>query len=162
MSKQENLKPYSDEVRVVIITIIIIIIFLHGLGRLTCSGIDALPSFPGASTISSSSRFVVEDVFRESGVVHSFKVVVPVLFVFESQVLYSRDKSRNKIENMYRIVYFEVRVLSRRHLDEKTTWLTTVFLNLIRRSLAEDLVKHYGKKLFIFSSIFVISRCKIL
>jgi hypothetical protein len=25
---------------------IIIIIFLHGLGRLTCSGIDALPSFP--------------------------------------------------------------------------------------------------------------------
>ena len=36
----------------------IIIIFLHGLGHLTCSGIDALPSFPGASTISSSSRFV--------------------------------------------------------------------------------------------------------
>jgi hypothetical protein len=33
--------------------IIIIIIFLHGLG-LTCSGIDALPSFPGASTVSSS------------------------------------------------------------------------------------------------------------
>jgi len=28
-------------------TIIIIIIFFHGLGRLTCSGIDALPSFPG-------------------------------------------------------------------------------------------------------------------
>ena len=60
MSKQKNLKPYSDEVRVEII--IIIIIFLHGLSRLTCSGIDALPSFPGASTISSSSRFVVEDV----------------------------------------------------------------------------------------------------
>jgi len=38
----------------------IIIIFLHGLGRLTCSGIDALPSFPGASTVSSSSRFVVK------------------------------------------------------------------------------------------------------
>ena len=70
---------------------LIITIFLHGLGRLTCSGIDALPSFPGASTISSSSRFVVEDVFRESGVVHSFKVVDPVLFVFESHVLYSRD-----------------------------------------------------------------------
>jgi hypothetical protein len=47
--------------------IIIIIIFLHGLGRLTCSGIDALPSFPRASTISSSSRFVVEDVFQKSG-----------------------------------------------------------------------------------------------
>jgi len=45
----------------------------------------------GASTISSSSRFVVEDVIRESGVVHSFKVVDPVLFVFESHVLYSRD-----------------------------------------------------------------------
>ena len=72
---------------------IIIIIFLHGLGRLTCSGIDALPSFPGASTISSTSRFVVEGVFRGSGVVHSFKVVDPVLFVFESHVLYSRDPS---------------------------------------------------------------------
>jgi hypothetical protein len=40
------------------IIIIIIIIFLHGLGRLTCSGIDALPSFPGASTISSPSRIL--------------------------------------------------------------------------------------------------------
>ena len=69
---------------------IIIIIFLHGLGRLTCSGIDALPSFLGASTVSSSSRFVVEGVFRVSSVVHSFKVVEPVLFVFESHVLYSR------------------------------------------------------------------------
>ena len=29
----------------------IITIFLHGLGRLTCSGMDALPSYPGASTI---------------------------------------------------------------------------------------------------------------
>ena len=70
---------------------VITIIFLHGLGRLTCSGIDALPSFPGASTISSSSRFVVEGVFWESGVIHSFKVVDPVLFVFESHILYSRD-----------------------------------------------------------------------
>ena len=58
----------------------VIIIFLHGLGRLSCSGIDALPSFPGASTVSSSSRFVVEGVFRQSGVVHSFKVVDPVFF----------------------------------------------------------------------------------
>jgi len=68
-----------------------IIIFLHGLGRLTCYDIDALPSIPGASTVSSSSRFVVEGVFRESGVVHSFKMVDPVLFAFESHVLYSRD-----------------------------------------------------------------------
>ena len=74
-----------------VIIIIIIIIFLHGLGRLTCSGNDALPSFPGASTVSSSSRFVVEGVFRQSGVVLSFKMVYPVLFVFESHVLYSRD-----------------------------------------------------------------------
>ena len=71
------------------IIIIIIIIFLHGLGRLTCSGFDELSSFPGASTVSSSSRFVVEGVFRQSGVVHSFKMVDPVLF--ESHVLYSRD-----------------------------------------------------------------------
>jgi hypothetical protein len=41
------------------------------------------------STVSSSSRFVVEGVFRESGVVHSFKVVDPGLFVFESHVLYA-------------------------------------------------------------------------
>jgi len=71
--------------------IITIIIILHGLGRLTCSSIDALPSFPGASTTFSSSRFVVEGVSRESGVVHSFKVVDSVLFAFESHVLYSRD-----------------------------------------------------------------------
>ena len=57
---------------------VVIIILLHGLGLLNCSGIDALPSFPGASTVSSSSRFVAEGVFRESGVVHSFKVVDPL------------------------------------------------------------------------------------
>ena len=73
------------------IIIIIIIIFLHGLVRLTCSGIDALPSFPGASTISSPPRFVIEGVFRKSGVVHSFEMVDPVLFVFRFHVLYSRD-----------------------------------------------------------------------
>jgi len=66
-------------------------IFLHGLGRLTCSGIDALPSFPGASTMPSSPGFVGEGLFRESGVVQSFEVVDPILFVFESHVLYSRD-----------------------------------------------------------------------
>ena len=69
----------------------IIIIFFHGLVRLTCFGIDVLTSFPGAYTISSSSRFVVEAVFRQSGVVRSFKVGDPVLFVFESHFLYSRD-----------------------------------------------------------------------
>jgi hypothetical protein len=58
---------------VIIITIIITVIFLHELGRLTCSGIDVLPSFPRASTIPSSSRFVVEVVFRKSGAVHSFQ-----------------------------------------------------------------------------------------
>jgi len=71
--------------------VIIIIIFLHGIGRLTCSGIDALPPFPGASTSSSSSGFVVESVFRESVVIHSLKVVDPILFVFDSYILYSRD-----------------------------------------------------------------------
>jgi len=75
----------------VIIIIIIIIIFLHGLGPLTCSGIEALPSFPGASAIPSSPEFVGEGVFRQSGVVHSFEVVDPVLSVFDSRVLYSRD-----------------------------------------------------------------------
>jgi hypothetical protein len=70
---------------------VITIIILHWLGRLTCSGIDALPSFPGASTISSPSRFVIEDVFWKSDVVHSFARVDPVLFVYGSHVLYSRD-----------------------------------------------------------------------
>ena len=74
-----------------VVLFIIIIIFLHGLGRLTCSGIDALPSFPAASTISSSSRFVVEGVFRKSGVVRSFEMVDPVLFVLGSYALYCRD-----------------------------------------------------------------------
>ena len=81
----------SSVYQICYLNIVIMIIFLHGLGCLTCSGIDALPSFPGASTISSSSRFVVECVFRQSGVFHSFKVVDPVLFVFDSHVLYSRD-----------------------------------------------------------------------
>jgi len=76
---------------IIIITITIIIIFLHGLGRSNCFDIDALPSFPGASTVSSSSRSVVDGVFRQSGFVHSFKVVDPGLFVFESHVVYSRD-----------------------------------------------------------------------
>ena len=49
---------------------------------MTCSGIDALPSFPAASAIPSSPGFVGEGVFRQSGVVHSFKVVDPVLFVW--------------------------------------------------------------------------------
>ena len=43
---------------------VITTIFLHGLGRLTCSGIDALSSFPGASTMSSTSRFIVVGVFH--------------------------------------------------------------------------------------------------
>jgi hypothetical protein len=46
--------------------IIIIISFLHGLGLLNCSGIDALSSFPWASTISSSSSFVVEGVLSKA------------------------------------------------------------------------------------------------
>jgi len=69
----------------------VIIIILYGLRRLTCSGIDALPSFPGASTTSLSSRFAIEVVFRESVVMHSFKVVDPILFAFGPYILYSRD-----------------------------------------------------------------------
>jgi len=80
-----------EETLNIIIIIIIIIIFLHGLGHLTYSSIDALPSFPGTSTISSTSRFIVEGVFRESGTFHYFKMVDPVFFVSESHVLYSRD-----------------------------------------------------------------------
>jgi hypothetical protein len=41
--------------------------------------------------ISSPSRFVVEGVFWRPGVVHSFKVTDPVLFVFGSHGLYPRD-----------------------------------------------------------------------
>ena len=68
------------DIRISVSSTIIIIIFRHELGHLTRSGIDVLPSFPGASTISSSLRFVVEGVFWVlSGVVHSFKMVDPVL-----------------------------------------------------------------------------------
>ena len=96
LNESERDTPSSNHIKMNSVLIkpegfIITIIFFHGLGRLTCSGIDALPSFLGASTVSSSSRFVVEGVFRQSGVVHSFKVVDPVLFVSESHVLYSRD-----------------------------------------------------------------------
>jgi NADH:ubiquinone oxidoreductase subunit K len=35
--------------------------------------------------------FVVQVVFRESDVFHSFKMVEPVLFMFGSHGLYSRD-----------------------------------------------------------------------
>ena len=68
----------------------LILHIFHGLIRLNCSGIDALSLFLATSTIFHSSRFVVEGVFRESDV-HSFKVVDPVLFVFEFHVLYPRD-----------------------------------------------------------------------
>jgi len=55
---------------------VIIIIFLHGLGRVTC-----LTSFRGVSAILSSSGLVGEGVLGESGVVRSFQMVDPVLFV---------------------------------------------------------------------------------
>ena len=70
---------------------IIIIMFFHGLGRLTCSSIDVLPSHPGVSTISSSSGLVIENMFWKSGVVHSSEVVDPILFIFGPYILYSRD-----------------------------------------------------------------------
>jgi hypothetical protein len=54
-------------------------------------GIDMVPFHPGASTISSSSTLVIEGMFRKSGVVHYSKVVDPILFIFGSYILYSRD-----------------------------------------------------------------------
>jgi hypothetical protein len=39
--------------------------------------------FAGASTISFSSRLVVEGVFRVFSIVHSFKIVDPILFVLD-------------------------------------------------------------------------------
>ena len=84
--------------RLIIIIIIIIIFFFffffffyHVLVLLPCSGIDALPSFLRASTISPSPRFIFEDVFQQSDVVHSFKMVDPVLFVYGFHIFYSRD-----------------------------------------------------------------------
>ena len=47
--------------------------------------------FPGEPTISSSSGIGVEGVFRESIVIHSFTLVDPILLVFDSYFLYSRD-----------------------------------------------------------------------
>jgi len=45
--QQQQQQQQLQLLLLLIIIIIIIIIFLHGLGRLTCSVIDALPSFPG-------------------------------------------------------------------------------------------------------------------
>ena len=50
-----------------IIIIIIIIFLLHGLDRLTCSGIDALPSFPGASTIRGCASLLMSTLFSLEG-----------------------------------------------------------------------------------------------
>jgi len=55
VQRKKVLTPNTPSVIKIIIIIVIIIMFLHRLGRLTCSRIDALPSFPLASTISSSS-----------------------------------------------------------------------------------------------------------
>ena len=70
-----------------------------------------MTSFPGASTISSSSRFVVEGEFRQSGVVHSFKVEDPGLFVFESYVSYSRDLLYIRNQSVPRCKHFPPRLL---------------------------------------------------
>jgi hypothetical protein len=75
----------------IIIIIFFFFFFFYGLGRLPCSGIEALPSFSGAPTISSPSRLVVDGVFRESSVIHSFKMVDPILFVFGVHFLHSRN-----------------------------------------------------------------------
>jgi hypothetical protein len=40
-----------------------LLLLLHGLGHLTCSSINMLPSHPGVSKISSSSRLVIEGTF---------------------------------------------------------------------------------------------------
>ena len=73
------------------IVIIIIINFLHGLGLLIVTALTRCHRFLGRPRSLLPLDFVVEGVFRESGVVHSFKMVDPVLFVFGSQVLYSTD-----------------------------------------------------------------------
>ena len=50
-----------------IIIIIIIIIIRHGFGRLNCSGIDALPSFPGASAIQGCASLLLITLFSLGG-----------------------------------------------------------------------------------------------
>jgi hypothetical protein len=80
-----------------LLIIIIIIIFLHGLGRLTCSGIDALPSFSGAS-----SRFVVEGMFWKSGVVHSFNVQGRVSLLMSTLIFLGRVTSHPQNPHSWR------------------------------------------------------------
>jgi hypothetical protein len=71
---------------------------------LTCSSINALPSFSGTSMISSSSGFVVEGTFRKSGVVHSSKTVNPVLFVFGSHAFCIPEIYRSFLMTSLRIL----------------------------------------------------------
>ena len=86
----------------------VIIIFLHGLGRLTFSGIDALPLFPGASTISSSLRFVFEGVlgvwccpFFQGGWSSSFLMT---LLLILSNLVYPVTLHRKRISAASRTV----------------------------------------------------------
>ena len=74
---------------------VIIITFLHGLDRLICSGIDTLTSFPGTSTISSSSRFVAEGVFRKSCVVLSTRVGTLIVATIYLQLIQNRFMFRS-------------------------------------------------------------------
>jgi hypothetical protein len=74
----------------VLAIIIKIIILLHGEVRLTCSGIPALPSFRGASTIFSSCRFVAKGVL--GGLILSiFSRWLIQFCLFGSHVIYSRE-----------------------------------------------------------------------
>jgi len=64
-------------------------------------------------------------VFRESGVVHSFKVVDTVLFVYESHVLYSRN-SYNLITNFISLTsrYFYTKMPLSAHIHNMLLSLT--------------------------------------
>jgi len=101
---------------------------------LTCSGIDALPSFPGSATVSSSLRFVVEVVFRQSGVVYSFKVVDPVLFLFESHVLYSKISSSFLMTSLLILscLVYPITLL-RKRISAASRRVMSVLINILSR-----------------------------
>jgi hypothetical protein len=89
---------------------------------LTCSGIDPLPSFPGTSTISSPSRFVVEGAFRQSGVVH---------YDNDDSHYYYDDERHRDNDDSHNCFNYEFHSENDSHYHDVITIMMTVIINMI-------------------------------
>jgi len=71
----------------------IIIILLHGLGPLTCSGIDALPSFPGASTFVENILKIIFEILFKTNFERYIKIYIYIYIYKNSSPTNSLTKS---------------------------------------------------------------------